>query len=195
MSFVLVEWTEEAEELADLLDGDGRGRKYLAFQLSVGILVNPGKESLFTLEERKEHIARALSDLSAVTVEGFGGLLQDPRDLSRRPEGEHHRGPLGRYGVLPFPEAALQAVSRAIYPGSFDPITNGHLDIIHRAAQTFPRLIVAIAANETKTPMFTLEERLEALRQEVSSLEHVEVATFEGLTVDFAMKIGANSAA
>ena len=79
----------------------------------------------------------------------------------------------------------------ALYPGTFDALTTGHMDIIHRASQIFPRLVVAIAANVSKTPMFTVEERLEALRVEVDHLEHVKVTSFEGLTVDFAMEIGA----
>ncbi|WP_120951998.1 pantetheine-phosphate adenylyltransferase [Helicobacter sp. L8] len=73
----------------------------------------------------------------------------------------------------------------AIYPGTFDPITNGHLDIIQRAHALFGKLVVAIARSKTKTPLFSLEERLEMMRLSVSSLG-VECVGFEGLLVDLA---------
>src|SRR5450759_4367486 len=76
---------------------------------------------------------------------------------------------------------------RAIYPGSFDPITNGHLDVIERASKLFDEVIVAIAHNVEKKPLFTLEERLEILRSTVSQHTTVRIGQFEGLLVDFAM--------
>lgn len=80
---------------------------------------------------------------------------------------------------------------KAIYPGSFDPITNGHLDIITRSARVFDELVVAILVNSAKTPMFSLEERLEMVRESVKDIPNVTVKTFEGMTVDFARAEGA----
>ena len=74
----------------------------------------------------------------------------------------------------------------AIYPGSFDPITNGHLDLIQRGSRLFDRLIVSILRNETKEPLFTLEERMEMLREVVHIYPNVEVDSFHGLLVDHA---------
>jgi len=74
----------------------------------------------------------------------------------------------------------------AIYPGSFDPVTNGHLDVIARAARLFDRVVVAVACNELKQPLFSAEERLDLLRQSTAGLPGVEVTAFRGLLVDFA---------
>ncbi len=80
---------------------------------------------------------------------------------------------------------------KAIYPGSFDPITNGHLDIITRAAAIFDELIVAIMVNPEKKSTFTVDERLEMIRKSVEDLPNVTVAASTGLTVDYANRIGA----
>jgi pantetheine-phosphate adenylyltransferase len=77
---------------------------------------------------------------------------------------------------------------RAIYPGSFDPVTNGHLDVVERARKLFDEVIVAVAHNDEKQPFFTLEERLDFLRQTVGKFDSVRVAQFEGLLVEFAVK-------
>ncbi|MBA3543437.1 MAG: pantetheine-phosphate adenylyltransferase [Chthoniobacterales bacterium] len=77
---------------------------------------------------------------------------------------------------------------RAIYPGSFDPVTNGHLDVIDRARKLFDEVIVAVAYNDQKMPLFTLEERLEFLGQVTGKLEGVKVAPLDGLLVEFAVK-------
>jgi pantetheine-phosphate adenylyltransferase len=74
----------------------------------------------------------------------------------------------------------------AVYPGTFDPITNGHQDLVRRAAGIFDQVIVAIASNPNKTPMFSLEKRVELARRVLSDLANVEVQGYSGLTVDFA---------
>src|SRR5262245_45633229 len=74
----------------------------------------------------------------------------------------------------------------AIYPGTFDPITNGHHDLVRRAASIFERVIVAIAANPNKTPMFPLEKRVDLAKRVLAELPNVEVMGYAGLTVDFA---------
>lgn len=74
----------------------------------------------------------------------------------------------------------------AIYPGTFDPITNGHLDIIERGAQLFDRLTVAITNNLSKNPLFTVEERMDMIRNVTASLPNVEVDHFSGLLVEYA---------
>jgi len=73
----------------------------------------------------------------------------------------------------------------AVYPGSFDPVTNGHLDIIERAACLFDQVIVAVSVNSGKNPLFTLEERVELLRETVKPFKNVSVDSFEGLTVNY----------
>ena len=79
---------------------------------------------------------------------------------------------------------------KAVYPGTFDPITNGHTDLVRRAAGVFDQLIVAIAANPAKTPMFTLDERVSLARRVLASVPNVEVLGYTGLTVDFAREHG-----
>ena len=78
------------------------------------------------------------------------------------------------------------AVRTVIYPGSFDPITNGHLDVIERAAKLFERVIVAVAVNSSKDPLFTKDQRQEQITEAVAALGNVEVSAFDGLLVDFA---------
>jgi pantetheine-phosphate adenylyltransferase len=78
----------------------------------------------------------------------------------------------------------------AVYPGTFDPITNGHHDLIRRAAGIFDRVIVAIAANPNKTPMFALDARIDMARRVLTDVPNVEVAGYAGLTVDFAQQHG-----
>ncbi len=83
-------------------------------------------------------------------------------------------------------------MSTAIYPGSFDPITLGHLDIIRRSAACFDRVIVCVMVNcEKKNPMFTAEERVELIRASVAGIDNVEVESFSGLLADYAVSKGA----
>lgn len=77
---------------------------------------------------------------------------------------------------------------RAIYPGSFDPVTNGHQDVVERARKLFDEVIVAVADNDEKSPLFTLEERLDLLRQTLGKIDTVRITHFTGLLVDFARK-------
>jgi len=80
----------------------------------------------------------------------------------------------------------------AIYPGSFDPITNGHLDLIQRGSALFDKLIVAILRNDEKRPLFSVEERAEMLNEVIRGLSNVEVGSFDGLLVDYAAQRGAS---
>jgi pantetheine-phosphate adenylyltransferase len=82
----------------------------------------------------------------------------------------------------------------AVYPGSFDPFTNGHLDVVDRALGIFDRLIVAVAGNpEKRKPLFTVEERKHLITASLKGRENVEVASFKGLTVEFARSCGATT--
>ena len=82
---------------------------------------------------------------------------------------------------------------KALYPGTFDPPTNGHIDLIQRGAKLFEHLTVAILKNPVKNPLFTVEERVEMLRESTAALGNVSVATFDGLMVDFARQLGARA--
>jgi len=81
----------------------------------------------------------------------------------------------------------------ALYPGTFDPPTNGHVDLIQRGAKLFDHLTVAILNNREKNPLFTVEERVEMLKEVTGAIENVSVATFDGLMVEFARKQGASA--
>ncbi|EKE02284.1 MAG: hypothetical protein ACD_20C00402G0014 [uncultured bacterium] len=76
----------------------------------------------------------------------------------------------------------------AIYPGSFDPITNGHLDVLHRASKLFDHVIIAVLINPSKTPFLSIDVRMNLIRESITDLKNVEVDSFEGLTVDYAVK-------
>jgi len=78
-------------------------------------------------------------------------------------------------------------IRRAIYPGSFDPVTNGHLDVIDRARKLFDEVIVGVAHNDQKHPLFSLEERLDLLKGALGKIRNVEIAPLDGLLVDFAI--------
>jgi pantetheine-phosphate adenylyltransferase len=78
----------------------------------------------------------------------------------------------------------------AIYPGTFDPITNGHTDLVRRAASVFDEVLVAVASNPRKTPMFTLEERVALTRKVLADIPNVKVTGYEGLTVEYMREHG-----
>jgi len=80
----------------------------------------------------------------------------------------------------------------AVYPGSFDPVTNGHIDLIQRSAALFDKVVVAILGNSSKTPLFSIDERREMLESAVRETGNVTIADFSGLLVDFAERIGAS---
>lgn len=80
-----------------------------------------------------------------------------------------------------------------LYPGTFDPVTNGHLDVMTRAGRIFDRVIVAVAPNPGKSPLFTLEERLRMIRENLPDELRFEVMPFKGLVVDFAHQVGATA--
>nr|BCX01248.1 MAG: phosphopantetheine adenylyltransferase [Bacteroidota bacterium] len=82
-------------------------------------------------------------------------------------------------------------MKRALYPGTFDPVTNGHLDILRRACRLFDEVWVAVGVNPAKQTLFSLEERLELLQRSVAGWPGVQVVAFEGLLVDFARSVGA----
>jgi pantetheine-phosphate adenylyltransferase len=82
---------------------------------------------------------------------------------------------------------------KALYPGTFDPPTNGHVDLIERGAKIFDQLMVGILVNPVKNPLFTVEERLEMLQEATRSLDNVSIATFDGLMVEFARQMGASA--
>ena len=105
------------------------------------------------------------------------------------PETKDHRISLHK------PAGLLQSVDvkRAIYPGSFDPVTFGHLDVIERAARLFDEVVVAVAFNEAKMALFTIQERLEFLRGTVGDIPNVTIARFDTLLVDFARERNANA--
>jgi pantetheine-phosphate adenylyltransferase len=81
----------------------------------------------------------------------------------------------------------------ALFPASFDPLTNGHLDLVERASHVFRKLVVAIAHNVNKSGAFTVEERLDMLRTVIGGMKGVEVTEFQGLVVDYAKRIGART--
>ena len=82
----------------------------------------------------------------------------------------------------------------AVYPGSFDPLTNGHLDVVDRALGIFDKLIVAVAGNpEKRQPLFTVEERVQLITASLKGRERVEVSSFKGLTVEYARSLGATT--
>jgi pantetheine-phosphate adenylyltransferase len=81
----------------------------------------------------------------------------------------------------------------ALYPGTFDPPTNGHVDLIQRGAKLFDHLTVAILNNPVKNPLFTVEERVEMLKEVTGTLANVSIATFDGLMVEFARREGASA--
>lgn len=81
----------------------------------------------------------------------------------------------------------------AVYPGTFDPLTNGHVGIVKRGLKVFDKVIIVIMNNKSKTPLFTVEERVEILNESLKGLGNVEVASYEGMVVDYAVQRGATA--
>tara|TARA_Y100000589_G_scaffold80075_1_gene73825 strand:+ start:427 stop:906 length:480 start_codon:yes stop_codon:yes gene_type:complete len=81
---------------------------------------------------------------------------------------------------------------KILYPGTFDPLTNGHLDLIERAQKIFGNVIVGVLENTSKNPTFSLQQRIKQIKESVNTLNNVEVISFNGLTVDCAKKLNAN---
>jgi pantetheine-phosphate adenylyltransferase len=92
--------------------------------------------------------------------------------------------------MSPTPTAATRI---AVFPGSFDPLTNGHVDIIERGSRIFDRIIVAVAINAEKTPLFSVDERVASIREVFPDQDAVEIDTFGGLLVDYARRRGASA--
>lgn len=90
-------------------------------------------------------------------------------------------------------ETGDKIMKKAIYPGSFDPVTLGHIDVIERASKLFDHLIIAVLGNSAKTPLFSTEERVKMLKEVTKHIPNVEVESFGGLTVDFAKTHHANA--
>lgn len=84
-------------------------------------------------------------------------------------------------------------MTTAVYPGSFDPVTNGHLDVISRGAELFDKVIVGVLHNSTKSPLFSVEERVNILKKATQDIPNVEVRSFSGLAVDFAKECQAHT--
>src|ERR671921_2737897 len=114
---------------------------------------------------------------------GAGGRALHPRRTTEL-GGRHHSGPLSAlrrdYALVRSP-----IMRRAVCPGSFDPVTNGHLDIVGRASRLFDEVIIGVLINQSKTGLFTIEERIEMLREVTASYGNVRVESFRGLLVDF----------
>jgi len=85
----------------------------------------------------------------------------------------------------------MDAMKKVIYPGTFDPVTNGHLDIVSRASELFDEVVVTVAINPKKTSLFTVEERVEMLTESLKNHKNVVVDSFDGLIVDHARQVGA----
>jgi pantetheine-phosphate adenylyltransferase len=84
-------------------------------------------------------------------------------------------------------------MKKAVYPGTFDPVTYGHLDVLTRGSRIFDHVIMAVADSQSKGPMFSLEERISMIQENIGHLENVSVMPFHGLVVDFAIQMGASA--
>ena len=110
--------------------------------------------------------------------------------LSRRDAGD--RNPAIAFSSAPVDPSRVPNSRIAIYAGSFDPITRGHEDLMHRSLEYVDRLIVAVATNSTKQPLFSIDERVELIREALADEPRIEVRSFGGLLVDFARECGAS---
>jgi pantetheine-phosphate adenylyltransferase len=124
-------------------------------------------------------------DIAAIRLRGSKRLTAGQRDPARRLPAEKHTVRLLFHWEIPLRQSTFIAVRTVIYPGSFDPLTNGHLDLIHRAATLFDRLVVAVAKSESKRPLFSLDERVALVAKAVAQMPHVSVDSFDGLLVKY----------
>lgn len=108
------------------------------------------------------------------------GMAQRGGEIARQ-------GELGPFGFPP------SRMSHCIYPGTFDPFTNGHLDVLLRAAKLFERVTVSVAISSTKTPLFTAEQRVDLIRATIGKMPNIEVVSFDGLLVEFAHRQNATA--
>jgi pantetheine-phosphate adenylyltransferase len=97
--------------------------------------------------------------------------------------------------VTPFWNRTIRhdPMKKAIYPGTFDPVTNGHLDVLNRASRLFDHVIMAVADTHTKNPLFSLQERIDLIQPNIAKFPNVSVLPFSGLVVDFAKSMGASA--
>ena len=117
-----------------------------------------------------------------------GAASEDGRTPGRCPDATcQNSGQIFPSSIRP-KNGILPVVRTAIYPGSFDPLTNGHLDVVKRAAKLFDRVIVAVASNESKHALFTKQERVALVRQAIIKLPNVTADSFEGLLVEYVAK-------
>jgi pantetheine-phosphate adenylyltransferase len=143
-------------------------------------------------ERKSENIRQALRrpELLFAAVHRAASLPATPGSAPPARElraGNFADKPLVSWVTL-LPSTPAMKTSVAIYPGSFDPVTNGHLDLIERGEKMFDRLIVAVLRNAEKQPLFSVPERVEMLREVTKQWNSVEVEIFDGLLVDFARK-------
>src|SRR5207302_11164039 len=127
------------------------------------------------------------------------GLQTRARHVARRATttgGSHLNVERCALNSLPWTLSELNVffiMRRAIYPGSFDPVTNGHLDVIERARKLCDEVIVAVAHNDEKQPLFSLKDRLDLLRETAGKIDNVRIAEFDGLLIEFAKKENAGA--
>jgi pantetheine-phosphate adenylyltransferase len=145
-----------------------------------------------TLDDVAPHFEKLLAPAGVLVVERAAA---DPAPVvsglsvsKQRVYGDTTTWTFSREGARPDQRGNM--ASAAIYPGSFDPLTNGHVDIIERGLRTFDKVIVAVANNVQKTHLFSIEERVALARQSLAHLTGVEIDTFDGLVVDYAKKSG-----
>lgn len=174
--------------LADPPYGSDAGPRVLAGVSESGLLASGG---LLVIESDRRHPPGNAQGLRTLDQRRYGDTLVSVYTPNPQPGSGDESRPRGgdeRHDSMTAPKVGL-----ALFPASFDPVTNGHLDLVHRARRIFPELVVAVAHNVEKTGTFPVEERLEMLRGVLGDLPGVQVTAFEGLLVDYAHEIGAKT--